>query len=495
MSDQIKGVLEIQDTGGTATHITLSGDSGEIDAGGNGANGGVVLKDDQGNPRLHIGRVLGGTPPAQSWVWEISVLDASGTKIVTLGPTGDLTLGAKNTGGDLFVRGQNGKDRIRIRGNTGYVELRDDQGVKRVQLGAEDLISVHQDAQHRAGYFLVDAPKNTVPALEGRHNGSGAGVTGTSKDADGVYGASGGTYKSGVYGSASDLTGYGVSGRNANFNCFGALGARPVEDEKPTAYGVWGWAQTAQEDVGTDKPTKWAIGARGYGFASGVDSWSEQDIGVFAGSDHSVGLYARSNDGAFNPDLPDALAGHFEGSVNVWGNLWALAKNCKIDHPLDPANKYLVHACVESSERLNVYRGSATMNSKGEATVRLPNWTEAFNGEFDYQLTPIGGSAPDLHIGEEIKDGRFRIAGGKPKQRVSWQVTGARVDAYAKAHPLRVEVPKRAADRGKYLTPIEHGKSEKQRMRLREIAPTRRRTGRKSSASSLRKAGQVDPVH
>jgi hypothetical protein len=469
MSDQIQGVLEIQDAGGTATRITLSGDSGEIEAGGNGANGGVVLKDDQGNPRIHIGRVLGGTPPAQFWAWEISVLDASGTKIVALGPTGDLTLGAKNTGGDLFVRGQNGKDRIRIRGNIGYVELRDDQGVKRVELGAEVGISVQQYGQSRAGYFLVDAPKNTSPAIEGRHKGSGAGVTAISKDADGVYAASGGTYKSGVYGSASELTGYGVAGRNTNFNnCFGALGARPVHDENRIfPCGVYGrTSAVTDEGVGS------------------IGVWGKADpfpcVGVLAESDHYTALEAICIDSVNNPGADWLHAGHFQGNVGVAGQLWAYAKNCKVDHPLDPANKYLVHACVESSERLNIYRGSVTLNTRGEATVRLAKWTQAFNGEFEYQLTPIVGSAPDLHIAEQIKDGRFRIAGGRAGQRVSWQATGVRADAYARAHPLRVEVPKRASDRGKYLNPIEHGKSEKQRIRVPEVAPTRRRSGRRS---------------
>ena len=37
--------------------------------------------------------------------------------------------------------------------------------------------------------------------------------------------------------------------------------------------------------------------------------------------------------------------------------------------------------------------------------------------------------------------------------KVSWQVTGIRDDAYARAHPLRVEQPKRGAERGHYLYP------------------------------------------
>ena len=43
------------------------------------------------------------------------------------------------------------------------------------------------------------------------------------------------------------------------------------------------------------------------------------------------------------------------GSVNISGTLFAATKNFKIDHPLDPANMYLLHASVESSEMMNIY--------------------------------------------------------------------------------------------------------------------------------------------
>ena len=43
--------------------------------------------------------------------------------------------------------------------------------------------------------------------------------------------------------------------------------------------------------------------------------------------------------------------------------------------------------------------------------------------------------------------------------KISWQVTGARQDAYAKAHPLQVEQDKTGEERGKYLNPIEYGKT------------------------------------
>lgn len=460
---EIPGLLEIQDSSGKTTHITLNGDSGEIGVGGAGANGSVVLQDSEGKPRIRIGRTLIGKKPNQNWVWEISVLDPSGIKIAELGPFGDLYLGAKGTAGDLTVRSQSGKDRIRINGNNGNVELRDDQSLPRVNLDAEDGISVEQYGQNRAGYFLVDASKNSGPALEGRHKGSGAGVVGTSEDVDGVVGTSGGIGKSGVYGTASELTGYGVSGRNTNFDCFGALATRPVYKGPAHPCGVYGQASHVSEGGGSV-----AVYGRGDPFLC---------TGVQAHSDHYVALLASCLDSLQNPDEDYKYAGLFEGNVGIAGQLWAYAKNCKVDHPLDPANKYLVHSCVESSERLNIYRGSATLNSRGEATVRLPDWAQAFNAEFEYQLTPIGDSAPELHVAEELRNGRFRIAGGHSGQRVSWQVSGVRADAYARAHPMRVEMPKGAAERGTYLNPIEHGKSEKARLRPLELGTWRKRIG------------------
>jgi len=105
------------------------------------------------------------------------------------------------------------------------------------------------------------------------------------------------------------------------------------------------------------------------------------------------------------------LAGNFFGNVTVTGTLSATTKNFKIDHPLDPANKYLVHASVESSEMKNIYDGTVVLDQKGEAVVQLPDWFEAANGSFRYQLTAIGGPCPGLYIAQKVTDNHFKIAG------------------------------------------------------------------------------------
>jgi len=61
---------------------------------------------------------------------------------------------------------------------------------------------------------------------------------------------------------------------------------------------------------------------------------------------------------------------------------------------------------------------------------------------------------------------------GKPSLKVSWQVTGTRQDAYAKAHPVIVEQDKSADERGLYLNPVENGQpADKGMMKIRTLAP------------------------
>jgi hypothetical protein len=87
----------------------------------------------------------------------------------------------------------------------------------------------------------------------------------------------------------------------------------------------------------------------------------------------------------------------------------------------------------------------------------LPDWFGALNQEFRYQLTAIGAPGPNLYVAEEIANNRFKIAGGKPGMKVSWQVTGIRHDVWAEAHRIQVEVEKPATEQGTYLTPELYG--------------------------------------
>jgi hypothetical protein len=156
-----------------------------------------------------------------------------------------------------------------------------------------------------------------------------------------------------------------------------------------------------------------------------------------------------------------------KGNVGTTSNPWAFmaavgasfgtvtkgAGSFKIDHPLDPLNKYLSHSFVESPDMKNVYDGVVVLDKRGEAWISLPNWFQALNSDFRYQLTAIGTPGPDLFVAEEMAGNRFKIAGGKPGSKVSWQVTGIRQDAFANAHRIKVEEEKPADQQGKYLHP------------------------------------------
>jgi trimeric autotransporter adhesin len=143
-------------------------------------------------------------------------------------------------------------------------------------------------------------------------------------------------------------------------------------------------------------------------------------------------------------------------NLDCEGTLTGSNNNLKIDHPLDPANKYLVHASVESSELMNIYSGNVTTDELGVATVTLPNWFEAENGDFRYQLTTIGRDA-HAWVSQEVSNGQFKIATNATNVKVSWQITAVRQDGYAKAHPLVAEQDKPAKERGLYRHPEAFG--------------------------------------
>src|SRR5262249_16384401 len=193
-------------------------------------------------------------------------------------------------------------------------------------------------------------------------------------------------------------------------------------------------------------------------------------VGVVAAGGDTTGSNGKSGAGllAF-PGVADfgsgninGLAAEFDGDVLIFGgNLDVTgSKNFKIDHPLDPENKYLVHAAIESSEVLNLYTGNVIIGQDGEAVVTLPNWFGVLNRDFRYQLTAIGAPGQGLYIAEEVNKNQFRIAGGTPGMKVSWQVTGVRSDARSLQHPFKAEQDKPERERGTYLAPEAFGQPE-----------------------------------
>ena len=186
----------------------------------------------------------------------------------------------------------------------------------------------------------------------------------------------------------------------------------------------------------------YGVGVKGEGGYKGVEG---RAIGG-DGTGTKYGVYGYATNGATN------YAGYFSGNLRCTGTLQKGSGTFMIDHPLDPENKYLYHSFVESPDMMNIYNGNVMLDSNGEAIVTMPEWFEALNMEFRYQLTCIGGFA-QVYIDEEIAGNQFKIAGGKAGLKVSWQVTGIRQDPFANANRVQVEVDKPEDEVGTYLHP------------------------------------------
>lgn len=277
----------------------------------------------------------------------------------------------------------------------------------------------------------------------GHAQGSGTGTK------HGVYGQAEGTNgdKYGIYGIADGTSGnkYGVCGYAA-----GNSGPR---------YGVYGEATGDNNSFGG---LFTATGNYCYGIAAMADGIGANAIWAFATGTGSQ-------------------AAQLNGNVTVTGTLSKAAGSFRIDHPLDPENKYLQHSFVESQDMMNIYNGNATTDPSGFATIALPEWFGALNKDFRYQLTVVGQFAQAI-ISQEIQDNRFVIQTDKPSVKVSWQVTGIRKDAYAQAHPIEVEVAKRPDERGKYAHPELFGKGLEQGIGYR---PERDNSASHSSSHNL----------
>jgi len=259
--------------------------------------------------------------------------------------------------------------------------------------------------------------------------------------------------------SSTQLAIYAQTGNSTAIYGFSTGGPSSIGVRGDGEIGVLGEGTTVHLDDGAVK------GVNTDGVA--VRGISTNSIGVYgtSGTGGGVSGYSVSNYGIYGAAniSQGGQAGHFSGNVlvtdnmTVTGNLSKGAGSFKIDDPLDPANKYLYHSFVESPDMMNVYNGNITLDSFGEATVQLPDWFDALNKEYRYQLTAVGAPGPNLYISKKVENNHFSISGGTPGMEVSWQVTGIRQDPYANAHRIPVEQDKPANEKGKYLHPTEWG--------------------------------------
>jgi len=289
-----------------------------------------------------------------------------------------------------------------------------------------------------AGYGVIGRSA-TGPGVAGISMGS-YGAYDSSGSSTGVYGATAGTNQSGVAGIAHGSGGTGVFGHaNGGGTC---TGARGLADGSLINYAVRGDASGGSSNYGVR------------GSASGGNSYGL--YGEATGIGSNWGVYGTASGGASN------YAGYFSGDVTVTGNLSKGGGSFQIDHPLDPENKYLFHSFVESPDMMNIYNGNTRTDASGHATVALPDWFEALNRDFRYQLTVIdegdGDGFAQAKVVRGVKNNAFVIRTSVPLTAVSWQVTGIRKDPYANAHRVQVEVAKSDGERGKYLHPDAHGR-------------------------------------
>jgi hypothetical protein len=209
-----------------------------------------------------------------------------------------------------------------------------------------------------------------------------------------------------------------------------------------------------------DGPTTGATAGNNFGVEGVAHNGGGFNLGVYGLADTSLGSanIAIYGDATCNTCVQGTtnLAGEFFGDLDVQGNLSKTGGTFKIDHPQDPANKYLIHSFVESPDMMNIYNGNITTDASGEAIVSMPSYFEAENIDFRYQLTVMGTFAQAI-VAKEISNNQFVVKTDKPNVKVSWMVTGVRNDVWAQNRRVVAEVEKSAKDKGKYLHPEFYG--------------------------------------
>lgn len=225
-------------------------------------------------------------------------------------------------------------------------------------------------------------------------------------------------------GTPDGIAGYGGLGTN---NGTGGTGI----------YGMGGMSATAGGDGGEFE-----------GGSIGGTTAGSGGTGVVAngGSPGGIGIIARTN-----PNSP-SYAGVFYGDVYTTGSVFGSNAVVEIDHPIDPENKYLIQSSVVSSDMKSVTDGVVVTDGTGAAVVTLPDWFEAGNRDFRYQLTAVGQFSQVI-VSSEIANNKFTIRTDKGNVKVCWQVTGIRQDAWANAHRLPNEVEKSDPEKGHYIHP------------------------------------------
>ena len=332
---------------------------------------------------------------------------------------GGIKLYTGNSTAPRIAVSQNGQIGINTTPTYGTLDVNGTVGIRgsnTLEFGAG--VSGKEPSAGKIGYGTFDAGILDIV---------GGGTTGTNRQVK-IYSEGGLTINGPVYGS-SDINASGnINATNGSVSTINMYASNYIQSNS-------------------------GIRAGNYISVGGSGNSSISSIEVGAGALNALQIYSNYNPGGiptlYVENRGGGQAGYFKGYLS------SSDKRFMIDDPIDPENKYLVHGCVESDERRNIYDGTVTLDANGEATIQMAKWFQALNKDCRYQLTCIGGYA-QVYIASEMADNQFKIAGGKPGLKVSWQVTGVRQDAWAKANPMPNEQDK-GEFRGQYLTPEAFG--------------------------------------
>ena len=454
--------------GGSATVnssiISQSGTNLAVVAGSESVHGNITATGSisaTGTVNTSSGFNLGGRPFAYGF-------SVDGIAFLGFAGSATPTLGNDNTGVGVGALGSNngGFDNSA----TGYLSLNSNQsGFGNTATGVSALFSSTTGQYNTAAG--VAALQDNIGGSYNTGLGYGAGITSNGR----IENGSNNTFVGVEAGPGSDLSNATAVGARSEVDASNALVLGSIN-------GVNGATANTNVGIGTTAPSTTLHVKSGSTFvplyvesSSTFGTWMQLNNSSPGARNWAILSAGSANsEGAGNLGITNFTGTStifLEGNVGVGGNLTKASGSFKIDHPVDPGNKYLYHSFVESPDMMNIYNGNVTTDAKGRATVMLPDYFVALNRDFRYQLTVIGQFAQAI-VDREISKNQFTIRTSKPLVKVSWQVTGIRQDAWANAHRIVVEENKSPQEQGHFLHPELFGASEQQAIGVRIATPS-----------------------
>lgn len=98
---------------------------------------------------------------------------------------------------------------------------------------------------------------------------------------------------------------------------------------------------------------------------------------------------------ASGSNLQNSIINQFESTIIVAGQIKAITKSFKIDHPIDPKNKYLEHGSLEGPEHGIYQRGKGS--GYGLVTINLPDYFTALS-EDSYSIIVTPRNNTQLYV-------------------------------------------------------------------------------------------------